>query len=360
MSKSEGGAVAGALKSAIPSLIALLLGLLAASALMLAFGLDPINVFLQLFRGALGTQFGQSSVLTYLGSYILLALAFLIPGKAGIWNVGGQGQAILGGITAALVVVFVPLPAVVWPLAAVLAACVVGALWASISGLLEAYRNASAIVTTIMLNFVAAGFASFLLLYVIAIKAKTVAVYNYVQFPPSATIPTVPYYSSSLMFVVAILVAAGSALFLSRTTLGYSIRATGLGSRPAESKGINPRTTKVIAMVIGGALAGLAGAGDVLSVGHGCGLIACYQEGFAGGWFGGEGFAGIAVALVAANNPVGSIFSAVFFSILAAGTVAVYQDIYVVWAMQGIIILFMAAPYLSSRILRLRGKKKWT
>jgi general nucleoside transport system permease protein len=360
VSRAEGTAIRGALQSAVPSIIALLLGLGAASLLMLAFGLNPVDVFSKVFAGALGTQFGQSSVLTYMGSYILLALAFLVPGKAGIWNVGGQGQAILGGITSALVIEFIPLPPVIWPLAAVLAACTVGALWASISGLLEAYRNASAIVTTIMLNFVAQAFASFLLLYVVAIKAKSVAVYNYVVFPASATLPKVPYYNTSVMFIVAILIAAGTAFFLSRTTLGYSIRATGLGSRPAESKGINPRATKVVSMLIGGALAGLAGGGAVLSVGHGCLFVACYQEGFAGGWFGGLGFAGIAVALVAANNPIGSIFSAVFFSILASGTAAVYQDVYVVWAMQGIIILFMAAPYLSRRILKLGGKRKRT
>ncbi|MDE1853564.1 MAG: ABC transporter permease [Thaumarchaeota archaeon] len=359
MSRAGSAAVAGSLKSAVPSLIALLLGLVAASVLMLVFGLNPVDVFTELFDGALGTQFGQSSVLTYMGSYILLALAFLVPGKAGIWNVGGQGQAILGGITAALVIEFVPLPVGLWPLAAVLAACAVGALWASISGLLEAYRNASAIVTTIMLNFVAAGLASFLLLYVIAIKSKTVAVYNYIVFPHAATLPTFPFYNTSIMFVVAILIAVGTAFFLSRTTLGYSMRATGLGSRPAESKGINPRKTKVIAMMIGGTLAGLAGAGDVLSIGHGCLFVACYQEGFAGGWFGGEGFAGIAVALVAANNPLASVFSAIFFAILASGTAAVYQNVYVVWAMQGIIILFMAAPYLSRKLLNLRGKKKW-
>ncbi len=351
--------IVGALKSAVPSLVALGLGLVAASILMLVFKLNPITVFSQLFTGALGSQFGQSTVLTYMGSYILLALAFLVPGKAGIWNVGGQGQAILGGITAAIMIEFVRLPVVLWPLAAVLAACGVGALWAAISGLLEAYRNASAIVTTIMLNFVAAALASFLLLYVIAIKARTVAIYNYVVFPQTATLPTVPYFNTSIMFAVAILIAIGTLFFLSRTTLGYSIRATGLGSRPAESKGINPRTMKVIAMLIGGALAGLAGAGDVLSVGHGCLFVACYQEGFAGGWFGGEGFAGIAVALVAANNPLSSVFSAFFFAILAAGTAAVYQNVYVVWAMQGIIILFMAAPYLSGKFLNLRGKKKW-
>jgi simple sugar transport system permease protein len=235
----------------------------------------------------------------------------------------------------------------------------VGGLWASVSGLLEAYRNASAIVTTIMMNFVASAFATFLLLFAIVPKIPGAAIYDRVDIGASATLPTLPYFNSSIMVMVAILIAIGTALFLARTTLGYSIRATGLGATQAEAKGINPRTMKVVAMIIGGVVAGLAGAGDVLGVGHGCFLTACYQDGFAGGWFGGEGFAGIAVALVAANNPVGSILSGLFFSVLAAGTAAVYQNIYVVWAMQGIIVLFMAAPSLSSSILNLRRKKKW-
>jgi len=358
--KETGTGINAALRAAVPSVMALLLGLAVASVLMWILGLNPLNVFYTLFSGALTTQFGQSSILTYMGAYILLALAFLLPGKAGIWNVGGQGQAILGGITAALIIVFVPLPPVIWPIVAVVAACIVGALWAAVSGILEAYRNASAIVTTIMLNFVAPSVASFLLLWVIVTKVKSAAQTNYVVFGPNATLPTIPYFNASIMFIVAIVIAIGTALFLSRTTLGYNIRATGLGSRPAESHGINPKRTKVIAMMLGGALGGLAGAGDVMSVGRGCYLVACYQDGFAGGWFGGEGFAGIAVALVAANNPIGSIFSAVFFAILASGTASVGQDVYVVWAMQGIIILFMAAPQLSRGILRLGGKKKWT
>lgn len=359
MSGSGPSGPRGALKSAIPSIVALLLGLAAASLLMLLFGSNPVNVFYALFSGALSTQFGQSSVLTYMGSYSLLALAFIIPGKAGIWNVGGQGQAILGGITAAIVIVFLPLPPVIWPLAAVLAGCLVGAGWSAVCGILEAYRNASAIVTTIMLNFVAASLASFLLLKVITAKVPSASQNNYVVFNQGATIPTIPYFNTSVMFVIAILAAVGAAWFLSRTTTGYAIRATGLGTMPAESKGIHTKRTKVLAMAIGGMLAGLAGAGDVMSVGHGCYLVACYQEGFAGGWFGGEGFAGIAVALVAASNPIGSIFSAIFFAVLASGTVAVGQEIYVVWAMQGIIILLMAAPELSKGILTLGGRKKW-
>jgi general nucleoside transport system permease protein len=348
------------LRPALPSLLALALGLVVASLVMLAFGLSPIAVFSALFSGALLTQFGQSSVLNYMYAYILMAVAFLLPGKAGIWNVGGQGQAILGGVSAAVVIEFVPLPIFLWPLAAIVVAVIAGGLWSAISGLLEAYRNASAIVTTIMMNFVAADFATFVLYYVLIPQAHVPNYYTQIPFPPGATLPNIPYFTTSIMVVVAVLLAVATLFFLDRTTLGYKIRATGLGSRPAESKGINPRTTKVIAMILGGGVAGLAGAGFVLSVGHGCGTVACYQDGFASGWFGGIGFAGIAVALVAANNPVASIFSAVFFAILAAGMPAAFQSLYVVWAMQGLIILFMAAPEISKRVLRARGSTAWT
>ncbi len=162
---------------------------------------------------------------------------------------------------------------------------------------------------------------------------------------------------------LAIVVAFATEYFLKGTTLGYKIRATGLGPHPAEAKGVNPRRTKIIAMALGGLVAGLAGAGDVLSAGHSCGSVACYQVGFASGWFGGEGFAGIAVALVAASNPIGAIFSAIFFSVLVAGSASVGAsglNVYLIWALQGLIIIFMSMPHLSRVILNARGRGKWT
>lgn len=311
-----------------------------------------------MFTGALLTNSGQSYILAYAPTLILTALAFLIPGKAGIWNVGAQGQVYLGGISAALVAEFIVLPPGAWPFVAVVTACAAGALWALIPALLEVYRNASAIVTTIMMNLIGQPFASYLLLVVIAsVVPQTHQTNATPQFSPSMIIPKIPGYDASLMVFVAILVAAGTMFFLHRTTLGYSIRATGLGPMSAEAKGINPGHVKIIAMVLGGVMAGLAGAGDIMSRGY-------YVDQFAEGWFGGEGFAGIAVALVAANNPIGSIFSAFFFSILVAGAPfiqAVGLPKELVWSMQGLIILFTAMPYLSAWLLkRFGGRKSWT
>ncbi len=330
---------------------------------MLIVGYNPLAVYGTLLNGALGNRDGQSYVLTYTGTLILSALAFLIPGKAGIWNVGAQGQIFMAGAVATIIAVAVPLPIVIWPLVAVLAAMGAGAFWAFIPGILEAYRNASAIVTTIMLNFVGEAVSAALFLSIIVDAQPKARLYNTAAIPALASIPTLPFFTTSIMIIIAILVALGTEYFFRGTTLGYKIRATGLGPHPAEAKGVNPRRTKVIAMVLGGLVAGLAGAGDVLSAGHSCGSSACYQVGFASGWFGGEGFAGIAVALVAASNPVGAIFSAIFFSVLVAGSASVGAsglNVYVIWAMQGLIIVFMSMPHISTVILKAGRRKKWT
>jgi ABC-type uncharacterized transport system permease subunit len=324
---------------------------------VLVFGFNPVSLFGGVISYALTTPTGQSSVLTYGGIYTLTALAFLIPGKAGIWNVGANGQIYLGGMAAAIVVTFVPMPPYIWPLVAVLVAVLAGALWGALPGVLEAYRNASAIVTTIMLNYVAKSIASLLLFSVVALKFKSLSLTNYATIPSDAMLPTLPYFTTSIMPVLAILTAAGTMYFLFRTTLGYNIRATGLGKDPALAKGINPRTTMVISMMIGGGLAGLVGAGDVLGAGHACGPNACVFIEWVEGWFGGEGFAGIAVALVAANNPVGAIFSAFFFATLVAGGATISgTGEYLFWAIQAIIIIFMAAPYLTTLIQRRRRR----
>jgi simple sugar transport system permease protein len=350
----------GALRGAVPQGIALGLGLIASSVLIIIVGYNPISLFGGVVSYALGTQAGLSEVLTYGGIYTLTALAFLIPGKAGIWNVGANGQIYLGGIAAAIVVTFVPLPPVIWPLAAVVVAIAAGALWGMLPGVLEAYRNASAIVTTIMLNYVAKALTSLLLFSVVALRFRSISLTDYATIPSQATIPSLPYFTTSIMVVVAVVIAVGTFYFLQRTTLGYNIRATGLGKDPAEAKGINPRTMQVVAMAIGGGIAGLVGAGDVLGIGHACGPGACVFIEWVEGWFGGEGFAGIAVALVAANNPIGAVFSAFFFAVLVAGgsTISGTGE-YLFWAIQAIIIIFMAAPYVAT-LIRRRRRKKWT
>jgi simple sugar transport system permease protein len=308
-----------------------------------------------MIQGALGTQPGQSYVLTYTATLILTGLAFLIPGKAGIWNVGAQGQVYLGGIFATLVALFVPMPFVLWPVAAFLFEALLGAVWAFVPAVLETYRKASAIVTTILLNYVAQATSSFILFdYVGKILPQTLVSNQTPLFSTLVTLPRIPGSSASVMIFISILTAIASWYFLYRTSLGYKIRAVGSSPMSAEAKGIDPRTMKIIAMAIGGLIAGLAGAGDILARGN-------YVDQFPEGYFGGEGFAGIAVALVAANNPIAAIAAAFFFAVMVAGTPFMGAEGLpreLVWAIQGLIILFTAMPYLSQLILKRTGRKR--
>jgi simple sugar transport system permease protein len=342
---------------AVPSLIALVLGLIAGSVLILIAGYNPITVFSVMLTGAFTTNAGQSYLLAYMATLILAALAFLLPGKAGIWNVGAQGQIYFGGITAALVALFIPLPAVLWPLVIFVSAGLAGAMWAFIPGVLEPYRRASAIVTTIMLNYVAQATASFILFNYIGSRIpQTLQSSQTPRFNPLVILPRIPGYSASVMILISIAMAIGCWHLLQRTSLGYKIRATGSGPLSAQAKGINPKRMAVIAMAIGGLIAGVAGAGDVLSRGN-------YVDQFPEGWFGGEGFAGIAVALVAANNPIGCVFSSILFGVMVSGAPYIQAEGLpreLVWAIQGLIILFTAMPYLSQAIIKRTKRKKWT
>jgi ABC-type uncharacterized transport system permease subunit len=342
---------------AVPSVVALLLGLLAGSVLILITGYNPLQVFRVMVIGALGNNAGQSFLLTYMATVILTGLAFLMPGKAGIWNVGAQGQVYLGGITTALIAMFVPLPPIIWPVVTFAVAGLAGAGWAFIPGVLEPYRKASAIVTTIMLNYVAQGLSSAILFnYIGALVPKTLVNNTTPPFSINETLPRIPGYAASVMIFISIFIAVGCWYFLQRTSLGYKIRAAGSGPMSAQAKGIDPKKMMVVAMVIGGLVAGIAGAGDILSRGS-------YVDQFPEGWFGGEGFAGIAVALVAANNPIGAIFSSMLFGVMVAGAPFIQAQGLpreLVWAMQGLIILFTAMPYLSRAIMKRTRRRKWT
>lgn len=308
-----------------------------------------------MIQGALGTAPGQSYVLTYSATLILSGLAFMIPGKAGIWNVGAQGQIYFGGIFATLVALFVPLPFLIWPVAAFISGSLFGALWGFIPGVLESYRKASAIVTTILLNYVAQAMSSYILFNYVGRRLPQTLISNQTPlFSSLVTLPRIPGFSASIMIFVSILTAVATWFFLYRTTLGYKIRAVGSSPMSAEAKGIDPRKMKIIAMAIGGLVAGLAGAGDILARGN-------YVDQFPEGYFGGEGFAGIAVALVAANNPIGAIAAAFFFAVMVAGTPFMGAEGLpreLVWAIQGLIILFTAMPYLSQFILKKTGRKR--
>ncbi len=340
-------AVSRRLRNAVPQIIAILLAFLVGAIVLWATGYSPINAYMAVLTGAFGDVYGIGQTLTKATPLIFTALAFLFAFKCGLFNIGAEGQLLIGGFTAALVgIYFSDLPTYVHLPLALLAGAAGGALWGFIPGILKARLGAHEVITSMMLSYVALYITSYMVNY--PFKAPPGWVAQTVFVAPSAELPRIlaPTQLSASIFI-AIAMTAIVALMLNRTVLGYEVRAIGLNTPAAESNGINVKKTMVLAFVISGTLAGLGGAGEILGV----------HRRFIDGFSPGYGFDGLAVALIGGLNPIGAVFAAILFGALRAGGMTMNTitgvPIDIVSVLQGLVVLFVAAPrlisYLSSK-----------
>jgi simple sugar transport system permease protein len=318
------------------------------------FCFDPISVYDKLFLGALGNPFrsawdplnGQfavtlreTTILVFTG--LSVALAF----RAGIFNIGTQGQMIVGGLATALGTLWAA-PYVsglvgtflLVPLGLVIGA-VFGGLYGAVPGALKAYADANEVITTIMLNFIASGVVLYLVGSVFKDPAspanQTVPLPDYALLPPILFAERFSFSLLALVFGVVGIV--GLYLLLERTSFGYDVRTSGLQPQAAEYGGVDAKRTIVSSMTLSGALGGLGGAIYVLMV-EGKFLVGVPAY----------GFDGITVAILAGNNPLGVGFAAFLFGVLKSGTTVVQfaTDVppQLVGVLRGLIILFVAMP----------------
>jgi simple sugar transport system permease protein len=268
-----------------------LLALLAA-----LFGHSPARVVSLLIEGSFGSVEAVRATIVKTVPLLLTGLCVVVAFRAGIWNIGAEGQFIAGAVAA---LVASPLGTV----PALLAAAVAGAAWASIATALRLWRNAPEVLTTILLNFVALH----LLGWVVNDPLRESSG-RYPQTDPAAVaLPRIGDVHAGA--IIALLLAAMSWWVLYRTREGLHLRATGLNPAAAAWSGINVRTQIARAMAYSGALAGIGGGIELL------GVTNRLFERFAAGY----GYAGIAVALLGALHPLGSVVSALFFGALSAG-----------------------------------------
>jgi general nucleoside transport system permease protein len=340
-------------------LLNLLLALLATSIIFLAIGENPIECLGIMLKGAVGSVKGWSYLLYYATNFIFTGLCVAVAFHAGLFNIGGEGQAYFAGLGAAMVglsLEFLPWPLVL-PLA-MLASVLFGAFWAWVPGVLQAKRGSHIVITTIMFNFIASSLMVYLINYWFRPVGKMAVESREVT---QAYIPTfreiaralfeyrLPASPLNLTIFVALIAAWGVWYLLWRTKLGYEIRAVGLNTDAAVYAGIKPDRIIMIAMAISGGLAGMVAINEVLGAQHR--LLLEYVQG--------AGFVGIAVALMGRNHPIGIVLAAMLFGLLYQGgtelTFAkqhINRDMIVV--IQGLIILFMGAleqafrPYLSA------------
>jgi ABC-type uncharacterized transport system permease subunit len=322
------------------------LALAVASIIMLASKVNPFAALGALLQGALGSSQGIAETLAQTTTLLFAGLGVGLALRAGLFNVGAEGQLVLGGLCAAVAGAQLHLP---WPLEIPLclaAGAIGGGALAALAGWLRARFGASEVISTIMLNYIAIFAANYLVngpLRGSSAIPETALISSSAMLPP-----IVPDTRLTAAFPLALATALFVAWWLARTVAGYELRTTGKSERAARYAGIDVRATVVRAMAASGALAGLGGATEVM------GLLHHFNAELSPGY----GFTSIAVALLAGSNPLGIIATAALFGMLQNGSLAMQalagapKD--VVAIVQGLVILFVAANWFG-RAVRVRG-----
>jgi simple sugar transport system permease protein len=333
---------------------------------LVAIGQSPWQVLALLVKGAFGSATGVGYTLYYATTFVFTGLAVAVAFHCGLFNIGGEGQAMMGGLGAGLAALALGPNASAWLAlpAMVSAAIAFGALWAVIPGALQAWRGSHIVITTIMFNFIAASLLIYLLVGVLKepgnMSPETRSFGPGAQMPGVHTMlaaigidwPRSPLNASVLLAIGALV---GVWLLLWRTQLGYALRAVGSSPQAALYAGIEPKSLIVVAMAISGALAALVGINEIAGVHNR--LIADFVAG--------AGFAGIAVSLIGRNHPFGIALAALLFGALYQGGAELAFEIQgfsreMVFTLQGLIVLFagamaqVAAPWLARAWFALR------
>ena len=345
--------MASVMRKLLQPILAVALGLAVGLAVTWVAGEHPWHVFKVLVRGAFGSGYDFGMTLFYTTPLIFTGLSVAVAFHAGLFNIGAEGQLTLGALAAAAAgAVWPGLWSPLAPLAAGLAAIAAGTLWGAIPGWLRARRGSHEVINTIMLNFVAAGLASYVALYLLKNPASqnpetrpVGAGYLIHQFGVFGGAPV------SLALPLAFLVAVLVWVFLWRTVLGFELRAVGQSESAARAAGIDTGRIRIIALALAGGLAGLVGVGEVL------GNAGKFRVGFSPEY----GFIGIAVALLGRNQPAGVVAAALLFGALHKGAAAldleterVTQELALV--LQALIILSVSADGLWSWVREPKGR----
>jgi general nucleoside transport system permease protein len=326
---------------------------------LVAIGQSPLQVLTLLVKGAFGSAAGISYTLYYATTFVFTGLAVAVALHCGLFNIGGEGQAMMGGLGAGLAALALGASTPAWIVlpAMVLAAMALGVLWAAIPGALQAWRGSHIVITTIMFNFIASSLLIYLLVGVLKeptnMSPETRSLGASAQVPGMHVLlaaigvewPRTPLNASVLLAVAALV---GVKVLLWRTQLGYALRAVGSSPQAALYAGIQPKSLIVVAMAISGGLAALVGINEIGGVHNR--LIADFVAG--------AGFTGIAVSLIGRNHPIGIALAAVLFGALYQGGAELAFEIQgfsreMVFTLQGLIVLFagamaqVAAPWLA-------------
>ena len=344
-----------ALEQLLP-LLAVPLALLVGAVILLVLKVDPIKAYAALVGGIFGSTFSLTQTLVLATPLLLVALGVVVAFRGGVLNIGGEGQITVGALAATAVALALPhFPALILIPLCILTGALAGGLWGGIPGILKARLGVNEILSTIMMNQIAVQLNLYLLTGPMLDPTEIAAGTSIAQtalLPRSAWLPRlVPQTLLSAGVILALILAVLVYVFMWRTTIGYRIRAVGQNPDASRYAGINVRLYQVLALALGGAFAGIAGAVQVMGV----------QRRMLDGLSGGYGFSGIVVALFGQLHPLGAIPASIFFGGLLVGADQMQRTMQVPSAIVNVILGLIVIFVVSSSILgRLRARHRET
>lgn len=369
--------IAKILKKQITStIIAIIFGFIVASIVLAVTGYNPIDAFASLFKGIFSKPKYISNVIIKSTPIIITGLSVAFAFKTGLFNIGAEGQYIIGTIFSTMVGIKLDLPMVIQIPVVILTGMFAGALYGAIVGYLKARFGIHEVITSIMLNWIALYLSNFVVnlevfhqpnstgTYMVNESSFTTILYKWKTSDAGREwLQNHPMIQEVLLktdvnvgIIIAIIMVILISILLKSTTKGYELRAVGLNKDAAEFAGINVKRNIIHAMIIAGALSGLAGALSITGVApHKISTMAAFEN---------YGFNGLSVALIAGNSPVGCLFAGLLFAGLLYGGQSIQSDIgapsEIINIMIGTIVFFVAltkiVPILADKLAK-RGEK---
>ncbi len=335
------------LRSISVPVAAILLSLLIGAIILAISGASPIEAYRALWKGSFGSSAAIGRTLEKSTPLIFSGLAVAFAFKAGLFNIGGQGQLLIGAMAAAVAgYSFQGLPFIIHMPLALLIGAAAGGLYAAIAGVLKTYFGAHEVIVTIMLNYIAINLTDYLAdgpfkdTEGLGIIARTPAVQESAMIPNIGSVPT--------GFIIAVVMAGITWWVLQRTTLGFEIRTTGQNPDAAKYAGIKVSSTVILTMFLSGLLAGMGGSVETL------GVVGRFQPGFNAGL----GFDGITIALLGKTNPFGVIPAALLVGAMRAGSSQMQFDANVsadiIDVILALMLFFVAADIIIRHLLRIK------
>lgn len=333
--------------SMMTSFIALVLAILAGALLIFLLGTNPIDAYGALIKGAFGTPVAVTATLSKSVPLLLTGLAVALAFKCSVFNIGVEGQLMLGAMAAAITGVYLKLPAVIHIPIVLLSSMLGGMIWAFFPAVLKSKAKVNVVISTIMFNYIGQYLVQYLILGPFRAEGAAVATQT---IHPSAQLPALLQkpYRLNIGIIIALLMVVAVAILLNKTTRGYEMRAVGINPEAANANGINVSKNMFLALLLSGAIAGLAGGIEVT------GSLNKYINGFSAGY----GFSGIPVALMAHNNPFAIIITALLIGSMRSGSymmqASVGVSVNMVDVIQGLIIVFLCTENLIRFYLKKR------